>query len=237
MSSSSLSDTSTGTLVRRRTFLQAAGVVAGATALTLAGCSDDTPTTPVDPYLLSLQEADAGLLNYLYLLEQLEAGFYQQVLDVPPTDLQASDLTYLRDLRDHELIHRETLLFALGSANAAPVPTLTFNFSTLNLTTRAGVLAAAKTFEELGVAAYNGVLHLVADTTTLQLLAKIASVEARHADFINELLTPNTFATTMVVNEGPLFSVAASKTPTQVIAEAAPFFLPYKVSVTALPTT
>lgn len=234
MSSSFLSDTSTGTRVQRRTFLQAAGVVAGATALTLAGCSDDAPATPVDPYLLSLQAADTGLLNYLYLLEQLEAGFYQQVLDVPPTDLQASDLIYLRDLRDHELIHRETLLFALGSTKAAP--TLTFDFSTLNLTTRASVLAAAKTIEELGVAAYNGILHLVADTTTMQLMAKMASVEARHANFINELITPNAFVTSTVVNETPLLSVAASKTPTQVIAEAAPFFLPYKVSITELPT-
>ena len=232
MSSSSLSDTSTGTLVQRRTFLRAAGVVAGATALTLAGCSDDTTTTPVDPYLLTLQTADTGLLNYLYLLEQLEAGFYQQVLDVPPTDLQASDLVYLRDLRDHELIHRETLLFTLGNT---AVPSLTFNFSTFNLTTRTGVLAAAKTLEELGVAAYNGILHLVADTTTRQLLAKMASVEARHADFINELLTPNTFATSTVVDEGALLSVATSKTPTQVITEAAPFILPYKVSVANLP--
>ena len=232
MSSFSLSDTSTGTLVQRRTFLRAAGVVAGATALTLAGCSDDTTTTPTDPYLLSLQAADTGLLNYLYLLEQLEAGFYQQVLDVPPADLQSSDLIYLRDLRDHELIHRETLLFVLGNT---ALPSLTFNFSTLNLTTRAGVLAAAKTLEELGVAAYNGVLHLVADTTNMQLLAKMASVEARHADFINALLTPTTFSTSSVVNEGALLSVSASKTPTQVIDEAAPFFLPYKVSVTALP--
>lgn len=233
MSSSSLSDTSTGTLVQRRTFLRAAGVVAGATALTLAGCSSDSTTTPGDPYLLTLQAADNGLLSYLYLLEQLEAGFYQQVLDVPPTDLQASDLTYLRDLRDHELIHRETLLFALGST---VVPTFTFNFSTLNLTTRAGVLAAAKTIEELGVAAYNGILHLVADTSTMQLLAKIASVEARHADFINSILAPGTFITSTIVNEGALLSASTSKTPTQVIAETAPFFLPYKVSIAALPT-
>jgi hypothetical protein len=233
MSFSSLSATSTSPLVRRRTFLWAAGVVAGATTLTLAGCGDDNTSTPPDPYLLTLEKGDTGLLNYLYLLEQLEAGFYQQVLDIPPTDLQASDLLYLRDLRDHELIHRETLLFALGSTAKPP---LTFDFSTLGLGTRAGVLAAAKTIEELGVAAYNGILHLVADTTTMQLLAKIASVEARHTDFINEILMPGTFTTSAIVNEGTLLSVATSKTPTQVMAEAAPFFLPYKVSVTALPT-
>jgi hypothetical protein len=233
MSSSSLFDTSTGPLVRRRTFLRATGVVVGAAALTLAGCSDDDNSTPADPYLITLQEADTGLLNYLYLLEQLEAGFYQQVLDVPPTDLQASDLMYLRDLRDHELIHRETLLFALG-ANAKA--TLTFDFSTLSLGTRAGVLAAAKTIEELGVAAYNGILHLVVDSSTRQLLAKMASVEARHADFINNILTPGTFATSTIVDEGALLSAATSKLPTQVIAETAPFFLPYKVSVDALPT-
>lgn len=229
---SSLSDISTSPLVPRRAFLRAAGVVAGATALTLAGCSDDDTTAPVDPYLINLQAADTGLLNYLYLLEQLEAGFYQQVLDVPPTDLLASDLAYLRDLRDHELIHRETLLFTLGSMAA---PTLTFDFSTLSLTTRAGVLAAAKTIEELGVAAYNGILHLVADSSIMQLLAKMASVEARHADFINGMLTPGSFTTSTIVNEGALLGVAVSKTPTQVIAEAAPLFLPYKVSVTALP--
>jgi hypothetical protein len=231
---SSLFTGSAGQRLHRRAFLRAAGASGATAALVLAGCSDDSTPTPIDPYLLTLGSGDVGLLNYAYLLEQLEATLYQKVVDAPPADLQPGDLAFFTDLRDHELIHREALLFALGTV---AIPTFAFDFSSLTLTTRAGVIAAAKTFEELGVAAYNGILPLVSNATVLTLLSKITSVEARHAAFISDLITPGSFAgTAVVVNDGNLLSVAASQTPTQVIAATAAFFLPVKISIDSLPT-
>jgi hypothetical protein len=55
------------------------------------------------------------------------------------------------------------------------------------------VLNAAKTFEDLGVSAYNGAGYLLQNTTFLLLAGKIVSVEARHAAAIRELLQTNSF--------------------------------------------
>ena len=227
--------------LHRRTFLRVAGASAATASLALAGCSTTTPTPAptVDPNLLKLGTADTGLLNYLYLLEQLKTAFYQKVVDAPPADFRTGEKVIFDDLRDHELVHRETLRYVLGTNafdTGFPKP-LPFDFSSLILTTRAGVLAAAQQFEELGVAAYTGALRLLTTNTTVTLLAKIVSVEARHAALVRDLRTPGSFAgDDVVVSTGTLQSVSLAKTPVQVVAEAKAFFLPIVVSTDSLPT-
>lgn len=223
----------------RRTFLRVAGASAATASLVLAGCGDTTPTpTPNDPNRLFLGTGDAGLLNYLYLLKQLKTAFYQKVVDAPPTDLLPGEKAYFDDLRDHELVHRETLRYALssGAYDVNLTQPLTYDFSTFTFTTRAGVLAAAQQLEDLGVAAYAGALRLLTTTTTLALLAKIASVEARHAAFVRDLRTPGSFAgDDVVVSADGLQSVSLAKTPVQVVTEAKAFFLPIVVIADSLP--
>jgi hypothetical protein len=215
--------------MRRRSFLRAAGATVAASTLVLAGCSvdsvepDDQPVTS-----LTVGQDDTGLLNYLFLLEQLEAAFYQKVVGTPPTDLLPGELEALGELYNHEVIHREFFRQLLGSS---ALPGLEFNFSSLTLTTRAGVLAAARTFEDLGVAAYNGVGKLFTSKETLVLVSKIASVEARHAAFISDLAQPTTPFTDVVDSNG----LSNVLTPTQVVAASASFF-PYTIVVSALPT-
>ncbi|UOQ72359.1 ferritin-like domain-containing protein [Hymenobacter cellulosilyticus] len=215
--------------MRRRSFFRVAGATVAASTLVLAGCVKD----PVEPdnteaISLNLGTGDPGLLNYLFLLEQLEAAFYQKVVTTPPADLQAGELVALTDVRDHEVIHREFFRQLLGSNAMA---TVEFNFTTINFNTRAGVLAAARTFEDLGVAAYNGAAKLFTSKANLALVSKIASVEARHAAFIRDLVQPaDPFSD--VVGAGGLGAVL---TPPQVIAAAASFF-PYTIVVSGLPT-
>ncbi|GAA4368410.1 hypothetical protein GCM10023185_41150 [Hymenobacter saemangeumensis] len=216
--------------------MQATGATAASAALLLAGCSSDDPTPePVNTTLVSLGSNDVGLLNYVYLLKQLQAAFYQKVLDNPPTDLQAGDLAFLNDLRDHEVIHRETLRFALGNQAITTIP---IDFTTVTLTTRAGVLATAKRLEDLGSAGIAGILRLVLDQSHFATLLKISSVENRHSTFIRDVLSPaaGTFATDVVVNTPPLLSVAATQTPAQVTANLAPFFLPLSIFTDSLPS-
>ena len=229
-----------GRALPRRGFLRVTGASTAAAALVLAGCAKTTVTPTVfDPNLLNLGSGDAGLLNYLYLLKQLQAAFYQKVVDTPPADLRAGEKAFFDDLRDHELVHRETLRYALAAtaydvALAKPLP---FDFSGFALGTRAGVLAAAQQLEDLGVAAYAGVLRLLKASATVALLAKIASVEARHAAFVRDLRMPGSFADDdVVVSAALLQSVSMAKTPTQVVAETKAFFLPVVVSVALLPT-
>ena len=229
-----------GGALRRRAFLRVVGASAATASLVLAGCGSDPPAPVVaDPNLLSLGTGDTGILNYLYLLEQLEAAFYQKVVAAPPVDLLSGESAFFADLHDHEVIHRETLRYILGTKayDASFATPLVFDFSTLTLTTRVGVLAAAQRFEDLGVAAYAGALPLLTTPTTVALLAKIASVEARHAAFVHDLLTPGTFASdNVVVSEGDLLSVSVSKTPVQVVAETKAFLLPIVISTDSLPT-
>jgi hypothetical protein len=225
----------------RRAFMRVAGASAATVGLVLAGCGSDDPTpTTSDPNLLRLGGDDNGLLNYFYLLKQLQASLYQKVVDAPPSDLLPGDRTIFTDLRDHELVHRVTLRFALATnaydANLATP--LAFDFSTFSLTTRAGVLAAAQQLEDVSVAAYAGALRLIDTPATLALLAKIASVEARHSAVVRDLRTPGSFANDdTVVTAGALQNVSVAKTPVQVVAETRAFFLPIVVSPDLLPTT
>ena len=232
-----MSDLSISFLARamqRRSFFRVAGATLATSTLVLAGCGKDPDPTPVvtENVLTLGGKDDIGLLNYAYLLEQLEAAFYQKVVASPPADLLPGELAYLTDLRDHELIHREYLKFALGSnAYDASFPApLEFNFSSLTLTTRTGVWTAARQLEDIGVAAYNGAGKLLEISGNVLALGKIASVEARHAALAHEILQPGSFADTVGAD-----GLDDAKTPAEVIA-LLEVYLPVKVSTAGLPT-
>ncbi|MBX0291084.1 ferritin-like domain-containing protein [Hymenobacter sp. HSC-4F20] len=236
-----------GRPLRRRSFLRVAGATAASSALLLAGCGDDDSST-VAPTTntLTFANSNTGLLNYAYLLEQLEAAFYQKVVDAFPPDFTAEDRAAFLDLRDHEVIHRETLKFALGSSaydtSLGETP-LAFDFSSFTLTSRAGVYAAARTLEDVGVAAYNGVGKLLLATNDnshvmyLRLLAKIASVEARHAAFVRDQQQANSFAgADVVATSGSFAGLDTVKTPVEVVALIAKY-VPIPLDASLLPTT
>jgi hypothetical protein len=216
----------------RRDFLKWSG--AGALGmLGLAACSDDTdvrsitevitetdtvtvnPPAPTFPAVTLNFANDFGVLNYAYALEQLEAAFYTAVVasSTFASTFSASEQRVLTDLRDHEVIHREFLKAALGT-NA--ITALTFNLSAVNLGSRLSVLNAARDFEDLGVAAYNGAGRYLTSADLLTVAGKIVSVEARHASAIRDILAPRTG------NFAPQ-AFDPALTPAQVLGVAAPF--------------
>jgi len=217
----------------RRTFLRAASVTAATSALLLAGCGDDDSPTPAPatPTLfynnnVAATSANVAVSNYLYSLHQLTLAFYQQIVAAFPAGMSAAEQETFTDLRDHELIYTEAYKYILGS-NA--IPTLMFSFTTLTLTTRTGVLAAAKQFEDLTVAAYNdAVARFTLDTTGAEYLlftGKIASVKARHAAYVRDLETPGSFAgADIIVGSGDLAGLGATLTPSAVVTPLAPYF-------------
>lgn len=192
-------------LLARRSFLRYSGAGLALGGLALAGCGDDKDED-VAPARLDVGPGDTGILNYAYALEQLEAAFYTQVLSNSYfANATAAEKSIFSDLKDHEVIHRAFFKQLLG---ADAIKDLTPDFSGIDFAQRTtaagaaklGVLNAARVFEDLGVAAYNGVARFIKNVEYLHLVGKIVSVEARHAAVIRELLTPNTFVTNDVVN-------------------------------------
>lgn len=219
----------------RRGFLWVSAASAASVALVAAGCSTSTPQPlVVDPHQLALPADDKGLLYYTYLLAVGKSALYQKVVDSPPADLLAAERTLFSHMRDHEVIHREVLRYLIDNTRTqALLPTdFVFNLSTFSLTTRAGVLAAAKQLEDLAAAAYPPIVPLFKSTVFRGLLLKMSSVQARHAAAVRDLLAPGSFndSTTVDAN-GQLIT----KTPTQVNAALAPFLAPYVLSIAALP--
>lgn len=186
--------------VDRRSFLRYTGSAAVVGGLLLAGCKDDDDDAPAPATdgRVNLGSGDIGVLNYAYALEQLEAAFYEEVLKGSYySSASSAEKSIFKDLRDHEVIHREFFKRALGS-NA--IGSLGVNFSSINFNDRTSVIDTAIAFEDLGVSAYNGAGKLIRDTTYLLLAGKIVSVEARHAAAVRDLKSNGSFAATTDMN-------------------------------------
>lgn len=215
--------------VGRRLFLRYAGITMATGAVLLQACNKDDDMTTATPMAttVDLGSGDVGILNYAYALEQLEAAFYSQVIATPYAGITDAERTLLTEIRDHEIIHREFFKAALGT-NA--IAGLEVNFAAINFADRASVLGTARTFEDLGVSAYNGAGKLIKDVNYLLLAGKIVSVEARHAAAIRSLLSPKTasFAGDDVVT--PANGLDVSRTPAMVLPLAQAFV---KTTITA----
>lgn len=212
----------------RRRFLQWSGLTIAVAAV---GCSSDNTNVGPNPSgSVDLGTGDTGVLNYAYALEQLEAAFYTKVVSSFYASATTDEQTLLTDIKNHEVIHRDFLKAALGSAAIAD---LTVDFTSINFTDRSDVLGAAKTFEDLGVSAYNGAGKLLTNPDNLLVAGKIVSVEARHAAAIRDLLVANSFAGSDVVDANGLDQ---AKGPSEVLA-AADTYITTTVTANNLPTT
>ena len=173
---------------------------------------------------------DIGILNFAYALEQLEAAFYTEVLSRPYRGMSDYEQQILTGIRDHEIAHRELFRSTLGPS---AIPDLQVTFSRVNFASRASVLGTAKTFEDLGVSAYNGGGPYLTNPLYLATAGSIVSVEARHAALIRDMLAPysRAFAGDDVVNRQGL---DVTRVPSQVLPKAKPFILT-PVSASQLP--
>ena len=216
----------------RRKFLQWSGVTVGVVAL---GCSDNNGPTPAGD--VNLGTGDTGVLNYAYALEQLEAAFYTQVVASFYTGASASEQALLTDIKNHEVIHRDFLKTALG---AGAIADLTVTFASINFADRASVLGAAKTFEDLGVSAYNGAGQLITNPDYLLIAGKIVSVEARHAAAIRDLLVPKSSAVGSFAGDDTVDPTTGleipERTPTAVLT-AADTYVVTTINASGLPTS
>jgi hypothetical protein len=213
--------------VSRRKFL-GYGAAASALVIGIAACNKDDDNMPSNG--INLGSGDTGILNYAYALEQLEAAFYTQVIASPYSGGSVAEMALIKDIRDHEIAHREFFKNALGSG---AIQGLEPDFSSINFSSRDSVLGTAKAFEDLGVSAYNGAGKLIVKADYLVLAGKIVSVEARHAAYIRDIISNGTFADNTVIDSNGLDK---SRTPAEVLA-IANTFLKTKVTGSNLPTS
>ncbi|HET7461827.1 MAG TPA: ferritin-like domain-containing protein [Longimicrobium sp.] len=185
-----------GAPTARRGFLKRTGGIAAAAVLggSLTAC--DSIFGGDDSGIVLDFSTDFGVLNYAYALEQLEASFYASVVGNAAfgTTFSAAERLVLQDIALHEAAHRDFFAAAIPALGGQAIPTLTTVFTSINFADRTQVLNTARSFEDLGVGAYNGAGFYLRNPTLLTLAGKIVSVEARHASAIRDLLSPRSGA-------------------------------------------
>jgi rubrerythrin len=145
---------------------------AGAAAAGLASASRSSGA--------SLSSRDTEVLELALKLEQLQTAFYGQALR--DGKLTGETRQFAEVVGREERAHLQYLEHTLGHATGSE-PTFTFGDATTN---NDKFIAAAVTIEDTGLAAYNGQAENMS-RATLQSVARVISVEARHAAWARSL--------------------------------------------------
>ena len=199
-------------LTSRRSFLGNSAKLMGGGALALglaapAAFAQDATTregTQTDSV------TDVKILNYALVLERLEYEFYRRMLSrFSERQIEQANVVdgldgYVRRtihenlvrIREHEQTHVETLVSVIKSLGGKPLPECEYNFGVSNV---ADFVRTARVLENTGVMAYDGAIAYI-DRRALQTAgATIATVEARHASYLNlinrEVPFPSAFDT------------------------------------------
>jgi hypothetical protein len=176
----------------RRAFFTKSAAVFGAGALAAKIISAQTSTTTAPA------TTDLDLLNYALALENLEAAFYtmyagkystsdfagSNTVPIFGTKVTGNITNYIATIRDHEVAHVAALKSTITSLGGTPVAACVYNFGVNNVN---DFLMTAMALENTGVMAYDGAIAMVTSPTIKQAAATIATVEARHASYLNVL--------------------------------------------------
>ena len=131
------------------------------------------------------KKGDIAILNYALTLEHLEYAFSRDGL---PTygagDFPAGVYDRLKEILDHEKAHGDALTQTIQGMGGTPVAETRYVFGS---TTSAQFLEAAQVLENIGVSAYDGAIAGIKDGDLQTVGATIATVEARHASYVNNV--------------------------------------------------
>ena len=189
-----------GSLDSRRSFLQkSAAIGGGALALALGGSSKALAHDASDD-----DTSDVDVLNFALTLEHLEYAFYRDLLDRFDEKAFKKSKTLndfanrtredvrsnLVDIRDHEETHVDALTATIEDLGGDPVEEACYDFGVEDVD---DFLAIAAVLENTGVSAYDGAISLIENADLLTTGAQIATVEARHASYLNFLTDADPF--------------------------------------------
>ena len=174
--------------VSRRKFLGYAGGVAGM-ALVLDACKKDDNPAVADAGALDLGTRDEGILNYLFVLQQIEAAFYIQLVGNGYSYMTAAERELFTEMRDQEIAHREFLRNYLESNGTV----VDVDLSPITFSDRNSVLENGEFIENIVTGAMIEAGRLLVTPHNVELVAKMASVEVRHATTMSNMRSTGNF--------------------------------------------
>ncbi|WP_396612530.1 ferritin-like domain-containing protein [Haloferax sp. S1W] len=154
---------------------------------------------------------DVDILNYALTLEHLEDQFYKQNLEslggfyseetIENSDtlsafgdeIRKTAYDRLTDIGEHESTHVDVLETVITTLGGDPVSPAEYDFGTMVSGDPSKFLATAQALENTGVMAYTGALDLIESPDLQTAGATVATVEARHASYLNLLNGDNPF--------------------------------------------
>jgi len=173
----------------RRNFLKvAAGATAAISAMGIGGFAARGAWAQEggeQPYTTYEALSDAEILQFAYLLEQLEYTFYATGADSGLFEGEA--LAQIAQIRDHEGAHAEAIAATLGQLGAAVPEIPEFTFPEDATADAATFLEYAATLEPVGIGAYQGAAPVVDSAEILAAALSIHNAECQHRCAINIL--------------------------------------------------
>ncbi len=178
-------------MTSRRKFLAgSAALLAGGALMAVPGVAKAHTTDP--------KVTDIDILNYALTLERLEKAFYRRVLDrFSEREFENAKIfdglgDYIRSrayqnfqiISEHEDTHVRTLVAVIRELDGEPVPVASYSFG---IKTVGDAVQIAKVLENTGVRAYDGAIAHIQRAEYLTAASTIATVEARHAAYLNLL--------------------------------------------------
>ncbi|UVE52499.1 ferritin-like domain-containing protein (plasmid) [Haloferax larsenii] len=148
---------------------------------------------------------DVDVLNYALTLEHLEDQFYKQSLEslggfFSRETIENSDVLsgfgdevrttaydHLTHVGEHEATHVDVLETVITTLGGEPVSPAEYDFGTMVQDDPTKFFATAQALENTGVMAYTGALDLIESPDLQTAGATVATVEARHASYLNLL--------------------------------------------------
>lgn len=172
----------------RRSFLRtAAWATAAVSAAGIGGfgVAQRYAQAQAAPYTTYQGLGDAAILQFAYVLEQLEGNFYAAGVD---SGLFAGDaLAQVAAIREHEFAHADAIATTLGALGAAVPAVPAFTFPADATADAATFLGYAATLEPVGIGAYQGAAPALQSKDVLAAALSIHNAECQHRAAINVL--------------------------------------------------